>query len=690
MLSWARMSKAKNRHNQLQQEIREHDYKYHVLDQPSLSDFAYDQLFAELKVLEAKHPELITPESPTQRVGGQPLGSFAKIPHRKPMLSLANTFSVEDLRDFDQRVKKVLERDADLSYFCELKLDGLAIEVIYENGKMTGALTRGDGSVGENVLSNVRTIRSLPLNLPVTAPALLEVRGEVLIYKKEFAHLNESQQESGEATFANPRNAAAGAIRQLDPRISAARPLKVLCYSPGWSEDLPVRTQTEWFDFLNAHGLPCLKYAEWPVVQKGLKKGYKKGLPLAALCQGIDAAIAYYETIQNIRHQLPFDIDGVVIKINSYSLQETLGMVARSPRWATAAKFKPEQGLTVVTGIQVQVGRTGALTPVAVMAPVKVGGVTIVNATLHNQSELDRKDVRVGDTVVIQRAGDVIPEIVEVVLAKRPAHTSKFKLPAKCPACGNAAVLIEGEVVTRCVNPLCPAVLDESLKHFASRRAMNIEDLGDKIIEQLTKAKLVNCFSDLYRLTKDELLTLERQGEKSAQNIIESINHSRNVSLGRFIYALGIRFVGEQTGKTLAQHFKTLDGLLAANEEELLQVEDIGPKIAASLLDRLQSSELRAEIKRLLKSGVTIALDKNSNIAQALQGLSIVITGTLPRPRDEIKDQIIALGGKSPGSVGKSTDYLLAGSDAGLKLAKAEEFGVKILDWEGFQKLAGS
>jgi len=682
----ARKESPAKRLNQLKEEIREHDYNYHVLDQPTITDYEYDQLFNELKKLEAEHPNLIAPDSPTQRVGAAPLSEFEKVPHRKPMLSLANSYNVDEIREFDARVKKFLETEKDVEYFCELKFDGLALELIYEGGHLQGALTRGDGAIGENVLSNVRTIKSVPLSLRGKAPALLEVRGEALMLKKDFARLNEAQQEAGEQPFANPRNAAAGSIRQLDPRITARRPLHTFCYAPGVTEGVKVRSQSEWLEYLREHGLPCLAYESWSD-QASLKKLIKKHVPFAAICIGPEACVEYYEAVLKMRHELPFDIDGVVIKVNSFELQDALGTVARSPRWATAAKFPPEQAQTVIEDIAVQVGRTGALTPKAVMKPVKVGGVTVTNATLHNQSEIDRKDVRIGDTVIIQRAGDVIPEVVEVVLSKRPANSKKFKLPKNCPVCGEEAVLPEGEVVTRCVNPLCPAILNESLKHFAARRAMNIEDLGDKIIEQMTEAKLVERFSDLYKLTKEDVLSLPRQGDKSAQNIVDSIDRSRHTTLARFIYGLGIRFVGEQTAKSLAAHFKTIDAFLETNEGALVEIEDIGPKVAASIIRQLEQKEFRKEVKRLIDNGVEIEKPKKASGAQPLKGKTIVITGTLPRPRDEIKDEIIALGGKSPGSVSKTTNYVLAGNEAGSKLDKAQELGVEILDWDAYLKL---
>lgn len=676
------------RYNELKLLIGQYDHNYFVLDRPTIGDFEYDQLFHELLAFEKAHPEWKSSDSPSQRVGGQALSQFEKIAHRRPMLSLANTYSVDEVREFDARIQRALELARPIEYFCELKFDGLACELIYQDGELTGALTRGDGATGENVLSNIRTIRSIPLKLKQKPPPLLEVRGEILMFKADFARLNENQQEAGDLTFANPRNAAAGSIRQLDPRITAKRRLRMFAYAPGVLQDYRPASQSAWLEYLSTQGLPVLKQAPWNDVRKSIEKGYHNDLPLAAICTGIEEAIEYYEAILKLRHSLPFDIDGVVIKVNSYTLQDQLGTVARSPRWATAAKFAPEQAQTVIEDIVIQVGRTGALTPVAVMQPIRVGGVTVTNATLHNPSEIERKDVRIHDTVVIQRAGDVIPEVVRVVLERRPKNSKKFEMPKSCPACGSEAVLPEDEVVTRCVNAFCPAILNESLKHFAARRAMNIEDLGDKIIEQMTAAGLVKSFSDLYRLTKDDILSLERQGEKSAQNILESIESSRKTTLARFIFALGIRFVGEQTAKALAAHFKTLEDFLKANESELLEVEDVGPRVASMILEGLTKSHLKSEIQALLKNGVEIERPKKLSAAEAtLKGLSIVITGSLPQSRDEIKDLIVSLGGKSPGSVSKNTSYVLAGSEAGSKLEKAMELAVPVLDWDQFQKL---
>ena len=684
----------RKRHEFLKAEINKHDYQYYVLDRPSITDQEYDRLYAELLEIEKINPSLITPDSPTQRVSGQALDVFEKVNHRKPMLSLSNSYSPEDIEAFDERIKKFLHTEEEITYFCEPKFDGLAIELIYENGELTGAITRGDGTVGENVLSNVRTIRSLPLRLN-GAPKLLEVRGEVLMLKKDFQKLNEQQQEAGEVPFANPRNAAAGSVRQLDPTIAAARPLRIFAYAPGVIEGVKFKSQKEFEEKIAEMGLPTVgvsdesenldKYIQRTT--KELSKGDTRPL-LGRICKGAKEAIEYYHFIESIRKQLPFDIDGIVTKVNDYKLQEELGFIARNPRWATAAKFKPEQATTVVNEIAVQVGRTGALTPVAIMEPVRVGGVTVTNATLHNQDEIDRKDVRVGDTVVVQRAGDVIPEIVEVVLAKRPKNSKAFHLPNKCPVCKEPVTKIEGEVVLRCTNPVCPAILKESLKHFVARRAMNVEKLGDRLIETLVDAGLVRSFSDLYRLTKEKLLELDRQGEKSVSNLLENIDASRNSTLPRFIYSLGIRFVGEQTAKSLAKAFGSIEAVIEADEERLLQVADIGPKVAESIRRTLNNPALQKEIAALQKLGVRFE-ESGPKVVRTtkLEGKKFVITGTLPMGRDDVKDMIENNGGVVQGSVSKKTDFLLAGDEAGSKLQKATELGVAILDWDQFQKM---
>ncbi|WII72968.1 NAD-dependent DNA ligase LigA [Bdellovibrio sp. 22V] len=663
---------SKKRHEELKKIISQHDYSYYVLDRPSITDFEYDQLFEELVQLEKKEKGLDISDSPTQRVGGTPLASFEKVAHRLPMLSLANSYSPEDIFDFDERIKKFLNTDKDIEYLCEPKFDGLSMELIYEDGVFVRALTRGDGSVGEDVTHNVRTIKSVPLKLNLKkAPELLEVRGEVLMFKQDFAKLNEAQQESGQQTFANPRNAAAGTVRQLDSKIAASRPLRFFAYALGASEGVTFKTQFEIEEYFADHGIPTAP---------------KLNADLVQVCKGPDAVVAYYHMIEKIRPKLPFDIDGIVIKVNSLREQDDLGLVARSPRWATAAKFKPEQAITVIEDIQVQVGRTGALTPVAIMKPVKVGGVTVTNATLHNQDEINRKDVRVHDTVIVQRAGDVIPEVVSVILDKRPKNSKPFLLPEECPACGSLVQKLEGEVVTRCVNPLCIAMVKESLKHFVARRAMNIDKVGDRLIETLVDNKLVSRFSDFYRLTKEDILSLERQGEKSAENVIKSIENSKRPTLARFIFALGIRFVGEQTAKHLADHFLTIEKFIDASEEDLLQVPEIGPKVAKAIVTWTADGRLVKEIHDMEKLGVKISSPVRSHEG-SLSGMSFLITGTLPVKRDDAKDLIEKNGGKILGSVSSKLNYLVVGDDPGSKVEKAQTLGVKIISWDDLQKM---
>ncbi len=660
-------------YEKLKKKIAEHDYKYYVLDQPTLSDFEYDKLFAELLKFEQEHPDLDRSDSPSQRVGGKPLDAFQKANHRIPMISLANTYSPEEIRDFDTKVKKFLNTEKEIEYFCEPKFDGLAIELIYEKGLLTGALTRGDGTTGEIVTENIKTIRTIPLKLDsAKPPALLEVRGEVLMFKKEFLALNEAQQEAGHQTFANPRNAAAGTVRQLDSKIAASRPLRFFAYAAGVIEGKSFSTQEEMEEYFHSVGLP--------VVQN------TKDLSLRRTCLGADEVIAYYHDVEKVRHQLPFDIDGIVVKANSFRLQDDLGFVARNPRWAAAAKYKPEQAETIVENIVVQVGRTGALTPVAVMKPVRVGGVTVTNATLHNQEEVSRKDIRIGDTVVIQRAGDVIPEVVAVVTSKRPLSAEPFVIPAKCPICGEKTVKLEEEVVTRCVNPFCPAIVKESLKHFVARRAMNLDKVGDRLIETFVDNGLVKSFSDFYRLEKSEILELDRQGDKSAENIINSIEKSKKTTLSRLIFALGIRFVGEQTAKALADHFVTIERFLEATEEDLLQVPDIGPKVAKSIVEWLGKKALVKEVRELSKLGVQIEGPQRKTEGP-LSGKSFLITGTLPVKRDDAKDLIEQNGGKILGSVSSKLNYLVAGDDPGSKLEKAQGLGVTVISWDDLQKM---
>lgn len=659
---------SQRRHEELKKLISQHDYLYHVLDQPRITDFEYDKLFQELLRLEKNEPGLDLSDSPSQRVGSEPLGSFTKKNHRIGMLSLANTYDLDEIREFDERVKKFLRNEKEIEYFCEPKFDGLAIELIYENGLLVGALTRGDGLTGEDVTQNIKTIKSIPLKLKTKKPpALFEVRGEVLIFKKDFVKLNTDQDEQGLSVFANPRNAAAGAVRQLDSKIAASRPLRFFAYALGAIEGVSFANQLDiqktFEDF------------EIPIAKK-----------LVKLCRGVEDVIEYYNDFAKLRSSLDFDADGIVIKVNSLRLQEDLGLVARSPRWATAAKFKPEQAQTLIEEIQVQVGRTGALTPIAIMKPVKVGGVTITNATLHNQEEIQRKDVRVGDTVVIQRAGDVIPEIVEVILKKRPANSVPFEMPKCCPACDHPVFLAENEVVLRCVNPFCQAILKESLKHFVSRRAMNMEKIGDRLIETLVDQILISRFSDLYKLKAADLLELERQGEKSVQNILDSINSSRKTTLSRFIFALGIRFVGEQTAKLLAEHFGKIDRLIAASQEELIEVPEIGPKVAQSIVQWFSDPERVSEVQRLVKHEIEVA-NLSRSLTGVLAGKSFLITGSLPVGRDAAKDLIEKNGGKTLASVSSKLNYLVVGDDPGSKLEKAQNLGVAIISWDELQKM---
>lgn len=664
----------KSRHEELKRLITEHDHKYFVLDSPSISDFEYDKLYRELVDLEKEDPGLVTKDSPTQRVGAAALEAFTKRAHRMPMLSLSNTYSPEELIDFDGRVKKFLHSTDDIEYFVEPKFDGLAVELVYEKGELTYAITRGDGLVGEDVTQNIKTIRSIPLKLKTKSPPdLLEVRGEVLMFKEDFVALNQSQEEQGQNVFANPRNAAAGSVRQLDSKITAQRSLRFFAYSVGSFENFSFTSQEDLENKLESFGLP--------VAQEHQKK------PLRSVCNGIEDVIKKYHAVESIRKSLDFEIDGIVIKVNSSRLQEDLGMIARSPRWATAAKYKPEQAQTVVENILVQVGRTGALTPVAVMKPTKVGGVMVSHATLHNQQELDRKDIRIGDTVILQRAGDVIPEVVSVVMDLRPKSAKKFSMPTKCPECNSEARQLENEVVTRCTNPHCPAVVKEALKHFAGRRAMNIDKVGDKIIDALFDANLVRRFSDFYRLTQEKLLTLERQGEKSTENIINSIEKSKSCTLDRLIYSFGIRFVGEQTAKSLAKHFLILDNFADTTAEELTKIPDIGPRVAESIIQWVKNPKSKKEMAELVELGVKISVPQQS-ASGPLSGKSFVVTGTLPIKRDQATDFIEANGGKILSSVSSKLDYLVVGDDPGSKLEKAQKLGVAILGWDEVLNLA--
>ena len=654
---------------QLRAEIEQHNYRYYVLDDPSIPDAEFDRLFRELQTLEAQHPELLAADSPTQRVGVTPLKSFAEVQHRTPMLSLNNAFSEDEVRAFDARIREALGV-AEVEYAVEPKFDGLAITLSYRDGMFVQGATRGDGSTGEDVTENLRTVRTIPLRLhkPIRD---VEVRGEVLMFKRDFAKLNDAQRAKGEKEFVNPRNAAAGSLRQLDSRITASRRLSFFSYGIGFCDGAKLPNQQD-------QQMALLQQWGVPVAQQ------------RSVVRGLEGLLAYYLEIGEAREQLPFDIDGVVYKVNDIAQQQQLGFVSRAPRWAIAHKFPAEEAMTTLLDIEVQVGRTGALTPVARLAPVFVGGVTVTNATLHNEDEIRRKDVRIGDTVIVRRAGDVIPEVARVVLERRPRDAREFVMPKVCPVCGSRVARLEDEAVWRCTGGLfCPAQRKQALLHFASRRAMNIEGLGDKLVEQLVDTHIVNNPAALYKFGLLAIINLERMGEKSAVNLLAAIEHSKHTTLARFIFALGIRNVGEATAKDLAQHFGSLDNLLAADVESLQQVHDVGPVVAQSIADFLAEAHNREVIEQLRACGVHWA-EQQPLAATALpfSGKTFVLTGTLAAlSREEAKEKLEALGAKVSGSVSKKTDYVVAGVEAGSKLDKARELGVAVLDEQQFLAL---
>lgn len=658
----------KDQINKLRQTINEHNYRYYMLDDPSISDAKYDALFQELKKLEAAHPEFITPDSPTQRVGGAPLKAFTQVQHQVPMLSLENGFEPEDLIAFDQRIHDRLKVASIIEYCCEPKLDGLAMSIRYENGKLMQAATRGDGSTGEDVTENIKTISMVPLQLVGNNyPEVLEVRGEVFMSKKGFLNLNAQAEKNGEKIFANPRNAAAGSVRQLDSRITARRPLAFFAYSVG---------VVEGYDVPDTHYAMLEKLREW---------GFKVS-ELVEVVEGIDACLAYYQKIGEIRSSLSFEIDGIVCKVNSIAEQEKLGFVTRAPRFAMAQKFPSEEVPTILESVEFQVGRTGAITPVARLKPVNVHGVTVSNATLHNMDEVKRKDVRIGDTVMVRRAGDVIPEIVGVVKDARPAKAKKIVMLTECPICHSAIEQVEDEAVARCTGGLfCPAQRKEMIKHFASRRAMDIEGLGDKLVEQLVDVGLIKSAADIYELTLAQLENLERMGTKSAQNLLDQLEKSKSTTLARFLYALGIREVGEATAKQLAQFFKTIEALQAATEDDLQAVPDVGPVVAAHIAHFLNEPHNQTVISKLLAAGIHWpAIKDNKDLP--LAGKTFVITGTLTdMSRDEAKEHLEKLGAKVAGSVSAKTSYVVVGAEAGSKLEKAKALGINILEDGDFQ-----
>jgi DNA ligase (NAD+) len=658
----------------LREQLAAHDYRYYVLDDPSVSDSVYDGLMQELKALEAEHPELISPDSPTQRVGGTPLAAFGVVEHAVPMLSLDNGFSEQDVRDFDRRIHERLNTEAAIHYSAEPKLDGLAVSLVYRRGNLERAATRGDGVHGEDVTANVRTIRGVPLVLLGAPPELIEVRGEVFMPLAGFARMNEQALKRAEKTFVNPRNAAAGSLRQLDPRITAARPLDIFLYAVGQVEGGAV-----------------------PDHHTGLLKAFRswglKTCPQARAVIGIEGCLAYYREIGAQRDTLPYQIDGVVYKVDARADQERLGFVSRAPRWALAHKFAAQEATTLLTAIEFQVGRTGALTPVARLQPVFVGGVTVSNATLHNMDEVERKDVRVGDTVVIRRAGDVIPEVVRVVMDDAHEQRQRVQLPTRCPVCGSPVEKAPGEAIVRCSGGFsCRAQRQEGLRHFASRRALDIEGLGDKLIEQLVENELVKSPADLYALTVEQLAGLERMAEKSAANLHAAIAKSRDTTLPRFLFALGIRDVGEATALALARHFQTLEALAAASPEAIQQVPDVGPVVAAHVAVFFASAAHRAVIARLRQQGVNWpALPQRAASALKLAGQTWVVTGTLAgMTREQATQALTDLGAKVAGSVSKRTSGVIVGEDAGAKLKKARELGIPVLDEPGFLKLLRS
>jgi len=669
---------AAERAQRLRSEIERHNHAYYVLDAPTVPDAEYDRLFRELQEIETAHPELRTADSPTLRVGGRPLPAFTPVRHAVPMLSIKTETDTgpEGAHSFDARVRRALgleEGTLPVEYAAELKFDGLAVSLRYEAGVLVQAATRGDGETGEDVTQNVRTIHCIPLRLKGLAPALLEVRGEVYMSRPDFERYNARQREQGRPTLVNPRNGAAGSIRQLDPKIAAERPLSFYAYgigeTRGWT--LPP-SHSAILDVLAAFGVPVCEHH--------------------AVARGAEALIDFHRRILALRDRLPFDIDGVVYKVNALALQERLGFVSREPRWAVAHKYPPQEELTEVSDIEVQVGRTGAITPVARLAPVFVGGVTVTNATLHNEDEVRRKDVRIGDTVIVRRAGDVIPEVVAALPERRKGSEREFVMPLQCPVCGSAIRRLPDEAVARCSGGLyCPAQRKQALLHFASRRALDIEGFGEKLVDQLVARGLVRNAVDLYRLDVGTLAGLERMGEKSAQNIVDAIGKSKDTTLSRLIYALGIRNVGEATAKDLARHFGSLEALMAADAEALQRVSDVGPIVAESIAGFFAEAHNREVIAGLLRAGVRGAVEARPEKSGAvLQGLTFVLTGTLPSmTREEAGALIEAAGGKVSGSVSKKTDYVVAGDEAGSKLDKARALGVRVIDEDGLRRLLG-
>ena len=666
---------AVERVEELRERIRHHEYRYYVLDDPEISDPEFDLLMNELKKLEAAHPELITPDSPTQRVGGKPKEGFAKIEHSRPMLSLDNAYNEDELRDWDRRVRE-LTGQKKIEYVCELKLDGMSMALTYRDGHLARGLTRGDGVIGEDVTSNVRTMRSVPLSVPkkklqsARLPGSFEARGEVIMPLTAFQRMNEEREQAGLSKFANPRNAAAGSVRMLEPNIVAQRRLDFYSYHL-------LANGTEIF--------PTHHEALEALVAAGFKVN-----PSRLLTSSLDEILGFIAHLEARREQLPYEIDGIVIKVNSITLQKKLGFTGKAPRWAIAYKYAARSGVTKVEDILVQVGRTGKLTPLAALTPVPIGGTMVKRATLHNQDEIDRLGVLIGDYVMVERGGDVIPKVVRVVEDKdHPRGHRKFKFPEHCPECGGMVVRAEGEADHRCINANCPAKLREGLLHFASRGVMNIEGMGESLVNQLADRKLVKNIADIYQLDEAKLLSLERIGKKSAANLLEEIERSKKLPLERVIYGLGIRFVGERTAELLAEHFGSMDALMNASLDELQQVNEVGPRVGQAIYEFFQEPANRELVERLRQAGLTFKGQRKQRGTQ-LAGKTFVLTGTLPNlTRDQAKKMIEDAGGKVSGSVSKKTDYVLAGEEAGSKLDKAKELGVKIINEPGLVELIG-
>jgi DNA ligase (NAD+) len=662
---------AAKRHEELCRLLNYHNHRYYVLDLPEISDTEYDRLFRELLAIEKAVPELVSPESPSQRVGARPLEKFEPIRHSEPMLSLDNVFWEQDIAEFDKRLKRALGSEHSLDYFCELKLDGIAVELVYRNRTLAVGSTRGDGVTGEKITENLRTLRQIPLTLPEDAPDLLEVRGEVYMDTKDFQAMNEKRENNGEAVFANPRNAAAGSLRQLDSAITATRPLRIFCYGVGRSNEPETAT----------HQQRLVNLQRW---------GLRVNLENNRLARGIDEAIVFYQEIMEKRDSLPYEIDGIVIKLNSLDQQRELGATARAPRWATAWKFPPRQAETLVENVRLQVGRTGAITPVAGLKPIKLGGVTVANASLHNWDEIERLGLKIGDKVIIERAGDVIPHVVKVLKEKRTGAEQNIPFPQHCPVCCNPVTRLKGEVVPRCQGLDCPAQLRESLKHFGSRTAMDIDGLGERYIDQLLRLDLVKSIADLYRLTKEDLFRCERMGDKLADKLLSAVAASRNRSLDRFLFALGIRHVGSHLAKVLANHFRSLPALQQASPQALINIHEIGEQVADSVVRFFQSPHNRQILRQLEEAGVVPKAEDQVKGA-SLTGKTFVFTGTLQRfTRQEVTRMIEDRGGKAAGSVSKKTDYLVAGDTAGSKYQQAVDLGVMILSEDEFLKLLQS